>query len=339
MDTKTEIRTETKDSTSLPADDYKKRDAIWPLVLFYIHMNILAIGGAYILLTSALWSTILFTTLLALLGILGVTVGVHRLWAHRTFTASAPLRLFLMLCQTTAGQGSIYSVVQAHRLHHQKFQQDADPFFSKQGFLFAQVRSGLFKYSSEQEQLLQEVDMTDLENDAIVMFQKRYYVVLYTVLNVLLSINTPFQYFGDSLSSSMLVGFWLRTLIVHNVGNLVHTSHFVWSIYKDFKPTDSNSIFFITKSYWPQYHYLLPQDYQSGEFGDYGSGLGAAVIRVFAALDWAKDLRTISSVAVRMGLTNAVETGRPIVECIQEQVQLEKNALPANHFLNREKFM
>lgn len=151
--------------------------------------------------------------------------------------------------------------------------------------------------------------------------------------------NTPFQYFGDSLATSMFVGFWLRSLIVINLGNLVHSSHFIWSIHKGFKPTDSNSIFLITKSYWPQYHYLLPRDYQSGEYGNYASGIGSSMIRAFAALDWAKDLKTIGSVAVRQGLTKAVETGRPIVECIEEQVELEENALPANHFLNREKFM
>lgn len=30
-------------------------------------------------------------------------------------------------------------------------------------------------------------------------------------------------------------------------------------------------IFLVTKSYWPQYHYLLPFDYQTGEFGNYGN--------------------------------------------------------------------
>lgn len=167
----------------------------------------------------------------------------------------------------------------------------------------------------------------------------RFYVLLYIFVNILLSVNTPFQYFGDSLNASMFVGFWLRSLIVINLGNLVNSSHFIWSLHKGFKPADSNSIFLITKSYWPQFHYLLPRDYQSGEFGDYATGIGSAMIRVFAALDWAKDLKTYGSVAVRQGLTKAVETGRPIVECIEEEVSLEENALPANHFLNREKFM
>lgn len=113
----------------------------------------------------------------------------------------------------------------------------------------------------------------------------------------------------------------------------------VWGLDKSFKPSDSNSVFFITKSYWPQYHYMLPNDYQSGEFGNYAAGCTTAMIRVFAALDLAKDLRTISSTAVRNGLTEAVETGRPIVDCINEFAQKEEKEMPKNHFLNREKFM
>lgn len=84
---------------------------------------------------------------------------------------------------------------------------------------------------------------------------------------------------------------------------------------------------------------MLPNDYQSGEFGDYANGAITALIRVFAALDLATDLHTISSTAVRNGLTLAVETGRPIVDCVNEFAIKEANERPANHFLNREKFM
>ncbi|EDV93159.1 acyl-CoA Delta-12 desaturase [Drosophila grimshawi] len=325
--------------TPMTEQEFKKRDANWVLVLFYIHVYVLGTYAIYVTFTSASWSTILFTGLISLLGVLGVTVGVHRLWAHRTFTATAPLRVFLMLCQTMAGQGTIYSRVQAHRFHHAKFLQDEDPYYSKESFVYAQLHGNLLNYSKQQEQMLLNVDMSDIASDRIVMFQKRYYVLLYIALNVLLPLNTAFQYFGESVAVSIFVSFWLRSLIVLNVGNLVNSAHFVWSIHKGFKPTDSNSIFFITKSFWPQYHYMLPHDYQSGEFGDYATGTGSTMIRVFAALDLAKELLTISSVAVRNGLTIAVDTKRPIVECIEEQRKLQQSAMPENHFLNREKFM
>lgn len=64
--------------------------------------------------------------------------------------------------------------MQAHRLHHAHFQQDEDPYYSKHSFLYAQLHGNLFKYSQQQEQLLKAVDMSDVEKDEIVMFQKRW---------------------------------------------------------------------------------------------------------------------------------------------------------------------
>ncbi|XP_065371302.1 acyl-CoA Delta-9 desaturase [Calliphora vicina] len=316
-----------------------KREASWPSVLFYIHLHILGLYGIFVMFTSASWLTIIFTFTLTVLGILGATAGAHRLWAHGTYTASTTLRVFLMLCQTIAGQGSIYNWVRAHRLHHEKFRKNEDPYFSNRDFMSAHVYAQLLNYHPEQEALLEKVDMSDLEKDGVVMFQKRFYWVLYIILHVLIPINSPLEYWGDSLSASIVVAFSLRYMIVLNLCWLINSAHLVWGLDKTFKPSDSNSVFFITKSYWPQYHYMLPNDYQSGEFGNYATGCITAMIRVFAALDMAKDLRTISSTAVRNGLTEAVETGRPIVDCINEFARKEEKEMPKNHFLNREKFM
>lgn len=163
--------------------------------------------------------------------------------------------------------------------------------------------------------------------------------MLYTFLHILLPVNSPLEYWGDSLTASIVVAFSLRYMLVLNICWLINSAHLVWGLDKSFKPSDSNSVFFITKTYWPQYHYMLPNDYQSGEFGDYASGFTTAMIRVFAALDGATDLKTISSTAVRNGLTEAVESGRPIVDCINEFAEKEQAQLPKNHFLNRNKFM
>lgn len=35
----------------------------------------------------------------------GITVGVHRLWSHRSYSASFPVRFVLMLCNSIANQG------------------------------------------------------------------------------------------------------------------------------------------------------------------------------------------------------------------------------------------
>jgi fatty-acid desaturase len=70
-------------------------------------------------------------------------------------------------------QGSIYDWVKIHRLHHQTFKTSDDPFYSDKDFLHAQVFSHIRKLSPRQEKLLETIDMKDIEEDGIVMFQKR----------------------------------------------------------------------------------------------------------------------------------------------------------------------
>lgn len=39
---------------------------------------------------------------------LGVTMGAHRLWSHRAFKATVPLKIFLLWLHTLAGQVSVF---------------------------------------------------------------------------------------------------------------------------------------------------------------------------------------------------------------------------------------
>lgn len=62
-------------------------------------------------------------------------------------------------------------------------------------------------------------------------------------------------------------------------------------------------------------------------------------VRVFAALGWATNLQTVTSEVVKQGLTRAVDTGRPVVECLVEVAKEDSNRLPYDHYLNPNKFM
>ncbi|XP_073948867.1 acyl-CoA Delta-9 desaturase-like [Choristoneura fumiferana] len=151
----------------------RAREANWPAVLFFIHIHLLSLYGLWLLFFEVNLLTILFLIALTSFGILGVTTGAHRLWAHRTYKATTGLRIVLMLFQTMAGQGSIYDWVQCHRLHHATFETDDDPYDHRKGFLYAHVLSRLRKLSPRQEQIRDSLDMSDLNDDAVVMFQKK----------------------------------------------------------------------------------------------------------------------------------------------------------------------
>lgn len=60
------------------------------------------------------------------------------------------------------------------------------------------------------------------------------------------------------------------------------------------------------------------------------------MIRIFAAMGWATDLKTITTSAVKNGLSKAVDTGKDVVNCILEANEEELAKLPKEHYLIKE---
>jgi len=57
----------------------------------------------------------------------GISVGYHRLLAHRSFTAVRPVRLLLALAGTLSAQGPAITWAAHHRKHHSAADHDGDP--------------------------------------------------------------------------------------------------------------------------------------------------------------------------------------------------------------------
>jgi stearoyl-CoA desaturase (Delta-9 desaturase) len=57
---------------------------------------------------------------------------------------------------------------------------------------------------------------------------------------------------------------------------------------------------------------------------------------VFAALGWATDLKTVTTDAIKKGLAKAVDTGKPVVDCLTKASQEELLSIPKEHYLTRE---
>lgn len=62
-----------------------------------------------------------------------------------------------------------------------------------------------------------------------------------------------------------------------------------------------------------------------------GTGMTTTLIRVFAALEAASGLVTISTNAVKKGLNMAVETGASVVDCLQQAGMEEMEQNPKEH--------
>ncbi|XP_018574709.1 acyl-CoA desaturase [Anoplophora glabripennis] len=313
------------------------REINWLKVLFQIQITLSALCALHFLLYESYWSTVFFTIFLTFLGHMGVAAGAHRLWAHRSYTATGALRLFLLLCQTMSGTGTIYDWVRWHRLHHKHFGTDLDPFNPNRGWFYAHVHSVALRLSPAQEKALEEIDMTDIEAEKMVMFQKKWYPLLYLIFVLLLPINAPAEYWGESLYASLFLVGWFRYAFGLQLAWLIHSATKIWGLQPGEKyPCDTNLVFILTKSNWLSYHYLAPWDYQTSEYGQYGNDTVTKFIRICAALELATDLRTVDSKTVREALTRSVVEKKDITQCLLE---LSKDAnLQPDHYLNPQKY-
>ena len=133
---------------------------------------------------------------LFIFGGFGITGGAHRLWAHRCYKANLPLRIFAALGQTLSvqvriicefkkkktrfndafnsyPQNDIYVWSRDHRVHHKFSETDADPHNARRGFFFAHVGWLLCKKHPEVKRRGKTVDMSDVLQDPVVIFQRK----------------------------------------------------------------------------------------------------------------------------------------------------------------------
>lgn len=154
---------------------------------------------------------------------LGVALGMHRYFTHRSFQTVLPVQIFLGAFATMAFQGSILRWVVDHRRHHAHADVEGDvhsphvdPWGQEQtglgGFWYAHV-GWMFDGTATDPKVFGH----DLQSDRLVMFFTRTHWLWLVIALVL-----PYG-FGHALGgpeaawSSMLIGGCLKTTVLHNV--------------------------------------------------------------------------------------------------------------------------
>ena len=119
------------------------------------------------------WSTVAIGWIYSIVTGMGTTVAAHRYFTHRTFKANKYLKLFLLMCQTMTAQEPVLHWARDHRVHHKFTDTDADPYNSRRGFFFSHMGWLMCKKHPEVIRQGKKVDMSDLENDPWLVFQKK----------------------------------------------------------------------------------------------------------------------------------------------------------------------
>lgn len=111
---------------------------VWTNVLFFALGHIAAFYTIYrhYCIGRAIYKTWIFLFIISSFSGLGITVGAHRLWAHKAYKASFGWRLIMSFLFTAAGMNDLFVWIRDHRLHHKFTETDADPHNSRRGVFF-----------------------------------------------------------------------------------------------------------------------------------------------------------------------------------------------------------
>lgn len=266
------------------------------IVQIFIHAGCLY--GLYLVLTQAKWLTTLWVFVTIYTSGFGITAGVHRLWSHKAYKAKWPLRLLLVFLFTITGQRDVYTWALDHRVHHKYSETDADPHNAKRGFLFAHVGWLFTTPHPDVVAKRKAVDMSDLEADPIVMWQKRLYIPLFALLTIALPVAVPCYFWSESLWISFWVNFNLRFCVTLNIAFCVNSVAHMWGqrpYDKNISPVENIAVSIAALGEgWHNYHHVFPWDYKTGELGEYGLNLTTGFIDTFARIGWAYDRKSVS---------------------------------------------
>jgi len=247
---------------------------------------------------------------------LGITVGFHRLFTHRSFQAVKPVQVIFGILGSMSFQGPLIDWVGRHRLHHQYSDHDGDPhspyphspgilgwlagfWHSHIGWAFSPMQEGLERYAG------------DLRRSPTIRFVSNMFP-LWALLGVTIPAAIGYAFGGwEGAFSGFIWGGLVRIFLGH---------HFTWSVNSichlwGSQPYDSddhsrNNAFvgvFAMGEGWHNNHHAFPSSARHG-LQWWQIDVSYYVIRalVFCGLAWKVRLPSAADLIARAGVKVAV---------------------------------
>jgi stearoyl-CoA desaturase (delta-9 desaturase) len=279
-----------------------KTQIVWRNVFLYVLLQTGASIGLYQLCFTAKWLSVAWVIILWMVSGVGITAGPHRLWSHKSYKAKTPLKIILMAMNCVAFQNDVIEWSRDHRCHHKWTDTDADPHNINRGFFFAHMGWLLCKKHPLVREKGATLDMSDLESEPVLAFQRKYYLPLVFIFCFLLPTATAVFLWGESVWIAFCTAALFRYCL-----NL-HATWFINSAAHTFgyKPYDvaikATESMLTTLTAWGEgghnYHHTFPQDYRTSEMlGVFN--FSRLFIDFFASIGWAYDLKTVDEKTIQ----------------------------------------
>ncbi|KAJ5991882.1 hypothetical protein N7451_007606 [Penicillium sp. IBT 35674x] len=194
---------------------------------------------------------------------LGITAGYHRLWAHRSYEASLPLRVFLACVGSGAVQGSIRWWSSKHRAHHRWTDTTKDPYSVRKGVWYSHFMWMVMKQNPKDRG---RTDISDLNQDPIVVWQHKHYGMFILAFGVLFPMTVAGLGWGDWMGGLVYAGI-LRFLFVQQATFCVNSlAHWLGEQPFDDRNSPRDHVFTALVTLgegYHNFHHEFPSDYRN----------------------------------------------------------------------------
>ncbi|MEO0413660.1 MAG: acyl-CoA desaturase [Verrucomicrobiota bacterium] len=196
---------------------------------------------------------------------MSITLGYHRLFAHRAFQAKAPVRFLVLLFGASAFEDSALDWASDHRNHHKHTDhEEDDPYSIQRGFFWAHIGWIFFKLYPRKLD-----NVKDLRKDKMVMVQHKFHLLIGLVVGLLLPTAAGFLWDGwVGALGGFLIGGIAKVVAVQHCTFLINSlCHTVGSQPYCSKGSSRDSflmaIFTFGEGYH-NYHHTFQHDFRNG---------------------------------------------------------------------------
>jgi stearoyl-CoA desaturase (delta-9 desaturase) len=172
--------------------------------------------------TPLCWKTLAWAVIYYFWTGLGITAGYHRLWAHKSYNASLPLRIWLAAMGAGAVEGSIRWWSRDHRAHHRYTDTNKDPYSVRKGLLYSHLGWMIMLQNPKR---IGRTDISDLNEDPVVVWQHKNYIKCLVTMGLIFPSAVAGLCWGDWMGGFIYAGI-LRIFVVQQatfcVNSLAH---------------------------------------------------------------------------------------------------------------------
>jgi len=179
----------------------------WYLHVNWLHMTFIVgipvTGCIAAIWTPLRWQTLVWAVAYYFYSGMGITAGYHRLWAHTSYSATGPLKVFLALAGAGSVEGSIRWWARDHRAHHRYTDTEKDPYSVRKGLLYSHFGWMVMKQNPKK---IGRTDISDLNGDAVVRWQHKNYLNLVIFMGIVLPTLVAGFGWGDFVGGFVYAG-------------------------------------------------------------------------------------------------------------------------------------